>query len=85
MMFVLDCCIPSGPLLAYPVINICVVVEGVSVGVATSIPMLSSCVSECVNKAIAKAGTLLMEPVMNIEVCTDMHTHDTVEDSSSHD
>ena len=78
MMFVLDCCILSGPLLAYPVINICVVVEGVSVGVATSIPMLSSCVSECVNKAIAKAGTMLMEPVMNIEVGMEMHIDDDI-------
>ena len=55
--------------MACPVINMRVLVEGVSMGVTTSIPMLSACVSQCLSKAVAKAGTSLMEPVMSIEVC----------------
>ena len=60
-------------------INMCVVVEGVSMGVATSIPMLSACVSECVSKAVTKAGTSLMEPVMNIEVLVYLHCGGSIE------
>ena len=51
-------------------INVEVALEDLFVQEGTSLPMLSSCLSECVTKALNETGTRLLEPTMSLEVCT---------------
>lgn len=64
---VLSAC-SRGPLLGFPVINVKVILEELSLQEGTSSPVLSACLSHCVMKALAEAGTKLLEPTMSVEV-----------------
>ena len=57
-----------GPLLAFPIQNICVAVTSLTLGSVTSLPVLSSCISECVSKALREAEVQLLEPCTNMAI-----------------
>ena len=59
---------PTGPLLAFPVQNVRVSVTSLTLGSVTSLPSLSSCVSEGVSKALREAEVQLLEPCTNMVV-----------------
>ena len=57
-----------GPLLGFPVLHCDVTVSDVTLGPATSLAMLASCVSEGVALALKKGGVQLLEPCTSLEV-----------------
>ena len=59
---------PAGPLLAFPVQNIRVSVTSLTLGDVTSLPFLSSCITDCVSKALREAEVQLLEPCTNMVV-----------------
>ncbi|KAM9587966.1 ribosome-releasing factor 2, mitochondrial isoform 2-T2 [Morphnus guianensis] len=58
----------QGPLLGFPVQDIDVTVQSLTVHPDTSHTMISACVSRCMQKALKKAGIQILEPLMNIEI-----------------
>ncbi|XP_053788479.1 ribosome-releasing factor 2, mitochondrial isoform X2 [Vidua chalybeata] len=58
----------QGPLLGFPVQDIDVTVQSLTVHPDTSHTMISACVSRCVQKALKKAGIQILEPLMNLEI-----------------
>ncbi|XP_061225528.1 ribosome-releasing factor 2, mitochondrial [Neopsephotus bourkii] len=58
----------QGPLLGFPVQDIDVTVQSLTLHPDTSHTMLSACVSRCVQKALKKAGIQILEPLMNLEI-----------------
>uniref|UniRef100_A0A8C4V6I8 Ribosome-releasing factor 2, mitochondrial n=1 Tax=Falco tinnunculus TaxID=100819 RepID=A0A8C4V6I8_FALTI len=64
---VMNSCI-QGPLLGFPVQDIDVTVQSLTVHPDTSHTMLSACVSRCMQKALKKAGIQVLEPLMNLEI-----------------
>ncbi|XP_054264972.1 ribosome-releasing factor 2, mitochondrial [Macrosteles quadrilineatus] len=60
-----------GPVLGVPVMDVTVVVHWLEVGRGTSDTILASSVSQCIKKMLSAAGTVLVEPVMSLEVVTD--------------
>ncbi|XP_060834486.1 ribosome-releasing factor 2, mitochondrial [Rhopalosiphum padi] len=60
-----------GPKLGCPVINVRFVLHWLEVGKGTSDTVLSSAVNQCVQKLLKSANTILLEPIMNVEVVTD--------------
>ncbi|NXF93646.1 RRF2M factor, partial [Eubucco bourcierii] len=58
----------QGPLLGFPVQNIDVTVQLLTVHPDTSHTMVSACVSRCMQKALKKAGIRVLEPLMNLEI-----------------
>ncbi|XP_063996855.1 ribosome-releasing factor 2, mitochondrial isoform X2 [Pogoniulus pusillus] len=58
----------QGPLLGFPVQNIDVTVQLLTVHPNTSHTMVSACVSRCMQKALKKAGIQVLEPLMNLEI-----------------
>uniref|UniRef100_A0A8C5TSM6 Elongation factor G2 n=1 Tax=Malurus cyaneus samueli TaxID=2593467 RepID=A0A8C5TSM6_9PASS len=58
----------QGPLLGFPVQDIHVTVQSLTVHPDTSHTMVSACVSRCVQKALKKAGIQILEPLMNLEI-----------------
>ncbi|NWW53764.1 RRF2M factor, partial [Pedionomus torquatus] len=58
----------QGPLLGFPVQDIDVTVQSLTVHPDTSHTMVSACVSRCMQKALKKAGIQILEPLMNLEV-----------------
>ncbi|XP_014741502.1 PREDICTED: ribosome-releasing factor 2, mitochondrial [Sturnus vulgaris] len=58
----------QGPLLGFPVQDIDVTVQSLTVHPDTSHTMVSACVSRCVQKALKKAGIQILEPLMNLEI-----------------
>lgn len=57
-----------GPLLGFPVQDIDVTVQSLTVHPDTSHTMVSACVSRCMQKALKKAGIQILEPLMNLEI-----------------
>ncbi|KAK3092662.1 hypothetical protein FSP39_005589 [Pinctada imbricata] len=57
-----------GPLLSFPVINVDVKLLHLEVGRHTSVPFVSACASDCVNKAFEQVNPILLEPMMNLEI-----------------
>ncbi|XP_027565726.1 ribosome-releasing factor 2, mitochondrial isoform X3 [Pipra filicauda] len=64
---IMNSCI-QGPLLGFPVQDIDVTVQSLTVHPDTSHTMVSACVSRCMQKALKKAGIQILEPVMNLEI-----------------
>ncbi|NWT05783.1 RRF2M factor, partial [Mionectes macconnelli] len=64
---IMNSCI-QGPLLGFPVQDIDVTVQSLTVHPDTSHTMVSACVSRCVQKALKKAGIQILEPLMNLEI-----------------
>ncbi|XP_074713117.1 ribosome-releasing factor 2, mitochondrial isoform X2 [Strix uralensis] len=64
---IMNSCI-QGPLLGFPVQNIDVTVQSLTVHPDTSHTMVSACVSRCMQKALKKAGIQILEPLMNLEI-----------------
>uniref|UniRef100_A0A8C0EEN9 Elongation factor G2 n=1 Tax=Bubo bubo TaxID=30461 RepID=A0A8C0EEN9_BUBBB len=64
---IMNSCI-QGPLLGFPVQDIDVTVQSLSVHPDTSHTMVSACVSRCMQKALKKAGIQILEPLMNLEI-----------------
>ncbi len=61
--------LPSlGPILGFPVINTDITVSELTFGPATSLAMISSCVSEGMTKALRQAEVQLLEPCTVLEV-----------------
>ncbi|XP_029635282.1 ribosome-releasing factor 2, mitochondrial isoform X1 [Octopus sinensis] len=58
----------AGLILNFPVIHVSVSLHEVSIGSRTSLPMISACVMSAVQKALRKANTFLMEPLMNVQI-----------------
>ncbi|NWR89577.1 RRF2M factor, partial [Furnarius figulus] len=58
----------QGPLLGFPVQDIDVTVQSLTVHPDTSHTMVSACVSRCIQKALKKAGIQILEPLMNLEI-----------------
>ncbi|NXK19461.1 RRF2M factor, partial [Arenaria interpres] len=58
----------QGPLLGFPVQDIDVTVQSLTVHPDTSHTMISACVSRCMQKALKKAGIQVLEPLMNLEI-----------------
>ena len=59
---------PLDPLLVFPVQNVHVSVTSLTLGSVTSLPSLSSCISEGVSKALREAEVQLLEPCTNMVV-----------------
>ncbi|XP_025913131.1 ribosome-releasing factor 2, mitochondrial isoform X3 [Apteryx rowi] len=58
----------QGPLLGFPVQDIEVTVQSLTVHPDTSHTMISACVSRCMQKALKKASIQILEPLMNLEI-----------------
>ncbi|NXM73738.1 RRF2M factor, partial [Serilophus lunatus] len=58
----------QGPLLGFPVQDVDVTVQSLTVHPDTSHTMVSACVSRCMQKALKKAGIQILEPLMNLEI-----------------
>ncbi|NWI19619.1 RRF2M factor, partial [Crypturellus soui] len=58
----------QGPLLGFPIQDIEVTVQSLTVHPDTSDTMISACVSRCMQKALKKAGIQILEPLMNLEI-----------------
>ncbi|XP_021235312.1 ribosome-releasing factor 2, mitochondrial isoform X1 [Numida meleagris] len=58
----------QGPLLGFPVQDIDVTVQSLTVHPDTSDTMISACVSRCLQKALKKAGIQILEPLMSLEI-----------------
>ncbi|NXH11690.1 RRF2M factor, partial [Bucco capensis] len=58
----------QGPLLGFPVQDISVTVQSLTVHPDTSHSMVSACVSRCMQKALKNAGIQILEPLMNLEI-----------------
>ncbi|NXJ85520.1 RRF2M factor, partial [Trogon melanurus] len=58
----------QGPLLGFPVQDVDVTVQSLTVHPDTSHTMISACVSRCMQKALKKAGIQILEPLMNLEI-----------------
>ncbi|XP_009876213.1 PREDICTED: ribosome-releasing factor 2, mitochondrial [Apaloderma vittatum] len=58
----------QGPLLGFPVQDVDVTVQSLTVYPDTSHTMVSACVSRCMQKALKKAGIQILEPLMNLEI-----------------
>ncbi|KAM6327812.1 LOW QUALITY PROTEIN: ribosome-releasing factor 2, mitochondrial [Alca torda] len=58
----------TGPLLGFPVQDIDVTLQSLTVHPDTSHTMISACVSRCMQKALKKAGIQILEPLMNLEI-----------------
>ncbi|XP_059830528.1 ribosome-releasing factor 2, mitochondrial [Hypanus sabinus] len=61
----------QGPLLRFPVQDVVVTLQSLNIYPGTSTPMISACVSRCVQKALKQAGIQVLEPVMNLEIIVD--------------
>ncbi|XP_078071039.1 ribosome-releasing factor 2, mitochondrial isoform X2 [Mustelus asterias] len=61
----------QGPLLRFPVQDVVVVLQSLSVHPGTSVAMISACVSRGVQKALKQAGSQVLEPVMKLEITVD--------------
>lgn len=61
----------KGPLAGYPVVDVrCVLVDGSSHPVDSSDMAFQTCAQLCLKQAFPKAGPLLMEPTMKVEINT---------------
>lgn len=58
----------QGPLLGFPVQDIDVTVQSLTVHPDTSDTMISACISRCLQKALKKAGIQILEPLMSLEI-----------------
>ncbi|XP_041351728.1 ribosome-releasing factor 2, mitochondrial-like [Gigantopelta aegis] len=63
--------ITNGPVLNFPVINVTVHLHSFHLGPGTSIAMVSACAAQAVHKALKQANTVLLEPMMILEINTD--------------
>uniref|UniRef100_UPI00398E5753 ribosome-releasing factor 2, mitochondrial n=1 Tax=Pristiophorus japonicus TaxID=55135 RepID=UPI00398E5753 len=61
----------QGPLLRFPVQDVVVELQSLSVHPGTSMAMISACVSRCMQKALKQARSQVLEPVMNLEITVD--------------
>ncbi|XP_041042788.1 ribosome-releasing factor 2, mitochondrial isoform X2 [Carcharodon carcharias] len=61
----------QGPLLRFPVQDVVVALESLSVHPGTSMAMISACVSRGVQKALKQARSQVLEPVMSLEITVD--------------
>ncbi|XP_033861987.3 ribosome-releasing factor 2, mitochondrial isoform X1 [Acipenser ruthenus] len=58
----------QGPLLGFPMQDVVVSVQSVHVRAGTSMPMVSACISRCMQKALKQAGSQVLEPLMSLEI-----------------
>ncbi|KAF7991867.1 hypothetical protein HCN44_010668 [Aphidius gifuensis] len=58
----------NGSKLGCPVINVGVKLHWLEVGRGTSDTMVSSAVSQCIRKMLSDAGSILLEPIMQLEI-----------------
>lgn len=59
-----------GPVLSFPVIDACVDLLWFETTSRTSLPMITSTVSQCVTQCLRKASPQLLEPFMRLEITT---------------
>ncbi|KAI5707077.1 hypothetical protein M8J75_014184 [Diaphorina citri] len=78
-----DSALVSGPKLGCPVVGVRVLVHWLEVGRHTSDPVISSCTTQCVHKALKEAGCILLEPYMYLEIISDeQYVHGILADLS---
>lgn len=58
----------GGPVLNFPVIHVSVSLHDFVINRGTSLPMVSACSISAMQKALQEANTVLMEPIMKIQV-----------------
>ncbi|XP_048382905.1 ribosome-releasing factor 2, mitochondrial isoform X1 [Stegostoma tigrinum] len=61
----------QGPLLRFPVQDVVVALQSLSVHPGSSLAMISACVSRSVQKALKQARSQVLEPVMSLEITVD--------------
>ncbi|XP_019855014.1 PREDICTED: ribosome-releasing factor 2, mitochondrial-like isoform X2 [Amphimedon queenslandica] len=57
-----------GPIFSYPVIQVQVSIDSISISPNATLPAISSVISQCVSKAMKVAGMQLLEPFMKLEI-----------------
>lgn len=60
-----------GPILGAPVVDVNIMLHWLEVGRGTSDTIISAGVSQCIKKMMSEGGTVLLEPIMTLEVVTD--------------
>lgn len=71
----------GGPVLNFPVIHVSVFLHDCVISRGTSLPMISACAMSAMQKALQEASTLLMEPIMNVQVtCGELYLPSILED-----
>ncbi|MBN3279854.1 RRF2M factor, partial [Polyodon spathula] len=58
----------TGPLLGFPMQDVVVSIQSVHIQAGTSMPMVSACISRCMQKALKQAGSQILEPLMSLEI-----------------
>ncbi|XP_068609247.1 ribosome-releasing factor 2, mitochondrial [Brachionichthys hirsutus] len=58
----------QGPVIGYPLLGVSTLIRNVAAEPGTSPTMVSACVSRCMLKALRRAGGLILEPLMSLEV-----------------
>uniref|UniRef100_A0A8C4QUS0 GTP dependent ribosome recycling factor mitochondrial 2 n=1 Tax=Eptatretus burgeri TaxID=7764 RepID=A0A8C4QUS0_EPTBU len=64
----IECGASQGPILGYPVQDVRVCVQSVTVNPGTSLAILSACTVQCLHKALLQAGGQILEPLMMLEI-----------------
>lgn len=64
----------NGPKLGCPVIKVGVLLHWLEVGKGTSDTMVSAAITQCIQKLLRTGGTILLEPVMQLEIVTSQET-----------
>ncbi|XP_015513213.1 ribosome-releasing factor 2, mitochondrial [Neodiprion pinetum] len=64
----------NGPKLGCPVINVGVTLHWLEIGKGTSTTMISATITQCLHKLLRTGGTMLLEPIMQLEVVTSEET-----------
>ncbi|XP_065207063.1 ribosome-releasing factor 2, mitochondrial [Planococcus citri] len=67
----IESALPRGPKIGCPVINACFMVHNLLSKRFTPDSVLTSAAAHCVQKLLSQTNTILMEPVMDLEVITD--------------
>ncbi|XP_077988900.1 ribosome-releasing factor 2, mitochondrial-like [Glandiceps talaboti] len=68
---VLSAC-TQGPLIGFPVMDMEIQLHDFNAAPGTSAAMVSACASQCLQKAMLSAGVRLLEPMMHLEITTDV-------------
>uniref|UniRef100_UPI00358FFA82 ribosome-releasing factor 2, mitochondrial n=1 Tax=Myxine glutinosa TaxID=7769 RepID=UPI00358FFA82 len=58
----------QGPILGYPVQDVHVCVQSITVNPSTSLAILSACTVQCLHKALLETGGQILEPLMMLEI-----------------
>ncbi|KAJ8674304.1 hypothetical protein QAD02_005566 [Eretmocerus hayati] len=60
----------SGPKLGCPIVNTVAKLHWMDMKRGTSLTIVTACVSQCIKNMMKQSGSLLLEPIMNLEIVT---------------